>query len=103
MVPQNLEGLIQGMGGGQAAISRLNTFFTQLNAGPNEPFQRQDNEPSLDTPWVYDSAGEPWQTQSVVHDIMTQLYSLTPGGEPGNDDLGTMSSWYVWPALGAYP
>jgi predicted alpha-1,2-mannosidase len=103
MVPQNLKGLIQGMGGNQAAISRLNTFFTQLNAGPNEPFQWQGNEPSLDTPWVYDSAGEPWQTQSVVHDIMTQLYSLTPGGEPGNDDLGAMSSWYVWAALGVYP
>jgi putative alpha-1,2-mannosidase len=28
---------------------------------------------------------------------------VTPGGEPGNDDLGAMSSWYVWAALGLYP
>jgi predicted alpha-1,2-mannosidase len=103
MVPQNLQGLIAGMGGDQAAVARLDTFFTQLNAGPNEPYDWAGNEPSLDTPWVYDSAGEPWQTQSVVHDITTQLYSLTPGGEPGNDDLGAMSSWYVWAALGVYP
>ena len=34
---------------------------------------------------------------------MSQLYSLTPGGEPGNDDLGAMSSWYVWASLGLYP
>ncbi len=27
----------------------------------------------------------------------------TPGGEPGNDDLGAMSSWYVWAAIGVYP
>jgi predicted alpha-1,2-mannosidase len=103
MVPQDLKGLIQGMGGDKAAIARLDTFFTQLNSGPNEPYDWAGNEPSLDTPWTYDSAGEPWQTQSVVHEIMTQLYSLTPGGEPGNDDLGAMSSWYVWAALGLYP
>jgi predicted alpha-1,2-mannosidase len=103
MVPQDLAGLIGGLGGDKAAITRLDTFFTQLNSGPNEPYDWAGNEPSLDSPWVYDSAGEPWQTQSVVHDITTQLYSLTPGGEPGNDDLGAMSSWYVWAALGLYP
>ncbi|MGA9343217.1 MAG: glycoside hydrolase family 47 protein, partial [Rhodanobacteraceae bacterium] len=27
----------------------------------------------------------------------------TPDGIPGNDDLGEMSSWYVWAALGMYP
>jgi putative alpha-1,2-mannosidase len=26
-----------------------------------------------------------------------------PGGLAGNDDLGEMSSWYVWSALGMYP
>jgi predicted alpha-1,2-mannosidase len=103
MVPQNLQGLFQGMGGDQAAAARLDTFFTQLNAGPNEPYQWQGNEVSLDTPWAYDSVGEPWKTQAVVHEITSQLYSLTPGGEPGNDDLGAMSSWYVWAALGLYP
>ncbi|MCW2929285.1 MAG: Alpha,2-mannosidase [Actinomycetia bacterium] len=103
MVPQNLQGLIQGMGGDQAAVARLDTFFTQLNAGPNEPYYWAGNEPSLDTPWVYDSAGEPWKTQQAVHEISSQLYSPTPGGEPGNDDLGAMSSWYIWAALGLYP
>jgi YVTN family beta-propeller protein len=39
----------------------------------------------------------------VVQEITSQLYSLTPGSEPGNDDLGAMSSWYVWAALGLYP
>jgi Glycosyl hydrolase family 92 len=31
------------------------------------------------------------------------LFTPTPDGEPGNDDLGAMSSWYVWAALGLYP
>ncbi len=103
MVPQDLSGLIQGIGGDKAANARLDEYFSELNAGPNEPYNWAGNEPSLDTPWVYDSTGEPWQTQEVVHDITSQLYSLTPGGEPGNDDLGAMSSWYVWAALGVYP
>jgi YVTN family beta-propeller protein len=103
MVPQNLAGLIQGIGGDQATNARLDTYFSQLNAGPNLPYHWQGNEPALDTPWAYDSTGEPWRTQQVVGQIMSQLYSLTPGGEPGNDDLGAMSSWYVWASLGLYP
>ena len=103
MVPQDLKGLIQGLGGDQAAAARLDSLFSQLNVGPNAPYEWAGNEPSLDTPWVYDSVGEPWKTQQVVQEITSQLYSLTPGGEPGNDDLGAMSSWYVWAALGVYP
>ena len=103
MVPQNLQGLIQGIGGDQATAARLDTYFTQLNAGPNAPYHWQGNEPAFDTPWAYNSVGQPWKTQAVVQQITSQLYSLTPGGEPGNDDLGAMSSWYVWAALGMYP
>jgi predicted alpha-1,2-mannosidase len=103
MVPQNLRGLIQGLGGNQAAAARLDSFFSQLNSGPNQPYEWAGNEISFDAPWAYDSVGEPWKTQQVVHEITTQVYSLTPGGEPGNDDLGAMSSWYVWAALGVYP
>src|ERR1039458_4635987 len=31
------------------------------------------------------------------------VYNETRGGLPGNDDSGTMSSWYVWGAIGLYP
>jgi len=103
MVPQDLQGLITGMGGDAAAISRLDDFFTQLNAGPNLPYEWAGNEPSLGTPWIYDYAGAPYKTEATVHELIDDAYSNTPGGEPGNDDLGAMSSWYVWAALGMYP
>ncbi|WP_051939903.1 GH92 family glycosyl hydrolase [Phaeacidiphilus oryzae] len=103
MVPQNLRGLIQGLGGDKAANARLDAYFAQLNAGPNAPYEWAGNEPSFGNPWIYDSTGEPWKTQSTVRAVMDQLYSTAPGGEPGNDDLGAMSSWYVWAALGIYP
>jgi putative alpha-1,2-mannosidase len=102
-VPQDLDGLITAMGGDSAATARLDTFFQQLNAGPNAPYEWAGNEPSEGTPWVYDYAGAPYKTEQVVHELLTSVYSDTPGGEPGNDDLGAMSSWYIWASLGMYP
>ena len=32
-----------------------------------------------------------------------RLYSDHPADEPGNDDLGAISSWYVWAAIGLFP
>jgi len=102
-VPQNLRGLFDALGGNQAVIAKLDTFFTKLNTSRKEPYDWAGNEPSLGIPWEYDYAGAPWRTQAVVRRIETSLYSATPDGEPGNDDLGAMSSWYVWAAIGMYP
>ena len=103
MVPQDLHDLIQAMGGRAAARRRLNTFFSQLNAGQAAPYAWLGNEPSLGSPWVYLSAGAPWRAEKVVRSAIDSLYSDTPAGLPGNDDLGTMSAWYVWSAIGLYP
>ena len=102
-VPQNLRGLFDALGGNAAVVSKLDTFFTKLNTSRKEPYDWAGNEPGLGIPWQYDYAGAPWRTQDVVRRIATSLYSATPNGEPGNDDLGTMASWYVWAALGLYP
>ena len=103
MVPQDLRDLIDALGGAHAAAAKLDEFFAQLNAGQDKPYAWLGNEPSIGTPWVYLSAGEPWRAQAVLHEAMTTLYDDTPDGLPGNDDLGTMSAWYVWCAMGLYP
>lgn len=103
MVPQNLSGLFHLMGGNQEVARRLDTFFTRLDAGPNAPYYWGGNEVGLEAPWEYDFAGKPWHTQAVVRRIETSLYAATPGGLPGNDDLGTLSAWYIWAAIGLYP
>lgn len=103
MVPQDLGGLIKAMGGDANATARLDVLFTQLNAGPAEPYYWAGNEPSLGIPWIYDYTGAPWKTQAIVHRLIAGVYSDAPGGEPGNDDLGAMSSWLVWAYLGMYP
>ncbi|MBY8876283.1 GH92 family glycosyl hydrolase [Actinacidiphila acidipaludis] len=102
-IPQNIQGLITAMGGNDAAVKRLDTYFQQLNAGPNQPYEWAGNEPAFGTPWIYSYAGAPYKSEQIVHRLLTSVYSDTPGGEPGNDDLGSMSSWFVWCSLGMYP
>jgi putative alpha-1,2-mannosidase len=39
----------------------------------------------------------------LVARILAEPFSDAADGLPGNDDLGAMSSWYVWASLGLYP
>jgi predicted alpha-1,2-mannosidase len=102
-VPQNIAGLVTALGGRKAVGDRLDRFTKQLNAGPEEPYLWAGNEPGFDVPWFYNYIGQPWKTQQLVDRVRSELFTPTPDGEPGNDDLGAMSSWYVWAALGLYP
>ncbi|MFF4402274.1 GH92 family glycosyl hydrolase [Streptomyces sp. NPDC001480] len=103
MVPYDLAGLFTAMGGDEKVVRRLDEFFRKLNAGPDEPHAFLGNEPSLNSPWTYVYAGAPHRTQGVVRRAVNTLWGPGPDGEVGNDDLGTLSSWYVWAALGMYP
>ncbi|HTR80600.1 MAG TPA: GH92 family glycosyl hydrolase [Bacteroidota bacterium] len=103
MVPFDLAGLADAMGGEDVAAQRLDTFFTELNAGFSSKYAYMGNEVSIEAPWIYNFFGRPYRTQNIVRRVMTELYSAEPDGLPGNDDLGTMSSWYVFGALGMYP
>ena len=103
MVPFNLKDLAKTLGGRQQAIKQLDTFHTKLNDGGRSNYAYLGNEPCLETPWEYDFWGAPYKTQVTVRRAMNELYSAVPKGFPGNDDLGEMSSWYVFSALGMYP
>ncbi|WP_326946802.1 GH92 family glycosyl hydrolase [Amycolatopsis sp. NBC_01307] len=103
MVPYDLGGVVTAFGGPAATQSRLDTFFTKLNAGTQEPYAFMGNEPNSNAPYVYSYTGAPAKTQAIVHRSMDELYNPRPEGLIGNDDLGQMSAWYVWSALGIYP
>lgn len=61
------------------------------------------NQPSHHVAYLYNYAGQPWKTQQRVRQIMDQLYKPGPGGLCGNEDMGSLSSWYVLNAMGLYP
>lgn len=102
MVPFNIKGLTEKMGGSKVASQRLDFFFTQLNDGLSQ-YAFLGNEPCLNSPWIYDFLSQPWKTQQIVRRAITELYSAGYAAYPGNDDVGEMSSWYIFAALGMYP
>jgi predicted alpha-1,2-mannosidase len=102
-VPQNLAGLASLMGGDAEASAKLRTFVTALNATRDAPYDWSGNEPDEWAPWEFDWFGSPADTQRTVRAIADTQYADAPVDEPGNDDLGALSSWYVWAALGMMP
>ncbi|MGX5187399.1 GH92 family glycosyl hydrolase [Streptomyces avermitilis] len=120
LVPQDLPGLVDLIGGKQAANDRLDAFFAyeQLLQDPartarevwvdgpyeyyNSDKYNPQNEPDLIAPYTYLSTGQPWKTTDVVHAALT-LFTDTPTGMTGNDDLGTMSAWHVLSSIGLFP
>jgi predicted alpha-1,2-mannosidase len=103
LVNFNLQGLAGKMGGDAATVARLDKFFTKVNSGVNGGTAYMGNEPCEETPWIFDFAGAPAHTQEAVHRIREELFTDKPSGLPGNDDAGSLSSWYVFSALGLYP
>ncbi|HML65791.1 MAG TPA: GH92 family glycosyl hydrolase [Dysgonomonas sp.] len=103
MVPYNLGGLIELVGGKTNAVVRLDDLFRRLDAGYNDDWFASGNEPSFHIPWIYNWAGRPDKTQKVVNRILNEQYFNQVDGLPGNDDLGTMGAWYVFACIGLYP
>jgi predicted alpha-1,2-mannosidase len=108
MIPFNERGLFEMIGGKDAANARLDAFFHKPDGSwavteSGGLHAELNNEPSIETPWLYDFSGQPWKTQETVRQVLNTIWTNTPKGMPGNDDLGEMSSWYVWSAMGMYP
>jgi predicted alpha-1,2-mannosidase len=111
LVPQDMAGLVGLLGGGHAAAGLLDAFFAggdvrRWSIGPYAYYGSQtynpNNEPDLHVPWAYAWTDQPWKTSAIVR-AAQGLFSPEPEGLTGNDDLGTMSAWYVLSALGLYP
>ena len=112
-VPQDVPGLIAAYGGDAKFVGRLDQLF-DAKVDPAVFKNVEDitgligwyahgNEPSHHIAYLYDYAGAPWKTQQRLKQIMDTQYGITPDGLAGNDDLGQMSAWYIFTALGFYP
>ena len=66
MVPYNLQGLMDTIGGTAEAEIRLDNLFRHLNAGYDDDWYASGNEPGFGIPWVYIWLGKPYKTQRVI-------------------------------------
>jgi predicted alpha-1,2-mannosidase len=112
LVPQDVEGLITLLGGEKKFIGKLDSLFTlQVDMGEEASNDitgligqyAHGNEPSHHVTYLYAYAGQPWKTAGKVRFILDSLYSDKPDGLSGNEDVGQMSAWYIFSALGIYP
>ncbi|MCJ2184476.1 GH92 family glycosyl hydrolase [Novosphingobium sp. 1949] len=112
-VPQDQAGLFAMLGGDRKVVKRLDAMFdfdtSRLDYSHAEDISGligqyiHGNEPSHHVAYLYVYAGEPWRTQERLGQIVASQYKPTPDGLAGNDDLGQMSAWLVFTALGFYP
>jgi predicted alpha-1,2-mannosidase len=111
-VTQNIEGLINTVGGNERFEQKLDSMFT-LNPLPEDKLPifstgmigqyAHGNEPSHHVGYLYNYVDKPWKTQSIIREILNTQYKNEPNGHCGNEDCGQMSSWYIFSSLGFYP
>lgn len=112
-VPQDVEGLMELVGGQKSFEAHLDTLFTTSSELTGDPNAAADvtgmigqyahgNEPSHHIPYLYNYAGAPRKTQALVDHILRTLYHNDPNGLSGNGDVGQMSAWYALSAMGFY-
>jgi predicted alpha-1,2-mannosidase len=100
-VPNNYAGLFSLLGGKSKVVPALENFLSQPNG--YGMYGQLSNEFGLGEQNALDYAGDPAGTQQAVNTLRYGMYLPGPSGLANNDDLGAMSSTYVWSMLGMYP
>ncbi len=108
MVPFDGASLNQLVGGDEIMANRLDNHFHKPDGSwvlfrDDATYSDVSNQPSIASPWMYLFTGQAYKTQDTVRATIDLLWNNTTKGIPGQDDLGQMSSWYVFSALGLYP
>ncbi|KAI1763329.1 glycoside hydrolase family 92 protein [Hypoxylon sp. FL1150] len=96
-VMHDADGLAVLFDGGRAGMkTKLDEHF---DGGHNA----HSNEPSHHVPYLYSLIGYPNSAADRVRSVAWDNYNATSSGLSGNEDLGQMSAWYVFSAMGFYP
>lgn len=109
-VPQDVPGLVAQVGRDRF-LDRLKWGFERSDAvrfnSPNENYAAypvvQGNQQSMHFAFLFNWAGEPWETQKWARRILERYYGY---GDTtawlGDEDQGQMSAWFVMAALGLF-
>lgn len=101
------EGLVSLFESPEYFVRELNDFFAksdpQLGKWTPGSYYWHGNEPDIHAAYLFNAAGRPDLTQKWVRWIVDHKYSADYFGIEGDDDAGTLSSWYVFSSLGFFP
>lgn len=103
----DIDGMIELFGSKEYFVSELEDFMkdASLNRAAINPGAGYwvGNQHDIHTPYLFINADRPDLTQKWVRWTLSNRFSNDINGLDGNDDGGTLSSWYVFSALGFYP
>ena len=99
--------LVQNMGGPAKFANELEAFMkgasrTRAGLNPGDGWW-VGNQHNYHAPYMFNEAGRPDLTQKWVRWTLADRFADEPGGLDGNEDLGALSAWYIFGALGFYP
>ena len=117
---QDIEGLVNLMGGEKAFSDKLDTVFSSPPTFEDSYYgfviheiremqvaqmgqYAHGNQPIQHMIYLYNHALQPWKSQYWVRETLNRMYQPTPDGYCGDEDNGQTSAWYVFSALGFYP
>ena len=117
MIPFDIAGLFKWLGSetvensgfaqNEAQYTALRNFIhgqDHYNAGEDGHTFNLGNQPCYSVAWVPNYLGYPHFAQVTIRRIMNFTYDDMPNySMAGNDDLGSLSSQYVWTSIGLYP
>ena len=119
-VPHDIDGLCELYGGSKNLIKKLDELFSQepkyrVNVYGGEIHEMTEmaqadfyqfaisNQPSFHIPYIYGALEETEKCEYWVHKALKELFSYkTEIGFPGDEDNGSMASWYILSTLGMY-
>ncbi len=106
LVPHDLDGLFEQMGGRDVALTRLEGLFAESRRERRHALPPlwywHGNEPDLHASFVFTALGRPDRAGVWSRWVAQTMYGDGPTGLPGNDDAGTLSAWLVFATLGFY-
>jgi putative alpha-1,2-mannosidase len=109
------QGRVAIAGGRENYLRLLETFFGYYDHIENTAggeyqriirdnrFEGLNNETDMEAPYAFAQIGCHNRIAEIVRSVMRYQYGPGPGGLPGNDDSGGLSSWFVWNAMGLFP
>lgn len=118
-VPHDIDGLCELYGGKDELIKKLDALFNEKPSyrvfgygGEIHEMTEMalcdfgqmaiSNQPSFHIPYIYVALGEEPKASKIIERLVSEAFSSTEKGYPGDEDNGTMSAWYILSCLGMY-
>ena len=116
-VPHDIEGLASLFGGEDKLICRLDEIFAQKPLYKSGSYGGEihemtemaqadfgqcaiSNQPSFSIPYLYAYLGDKEKTEHWIKRICDELFTVD--AFPGDEDNGSMASWYILSCIGKY-